>query len=209
MKRAFQLFLWTLAGVAAPAAPLSRDLGDQLTYQRIHTLPADLPPAPANRPPAYVIDLRYVQTDAAGATALQGWIRFHATPRTPVFVLANAATAPVLLQPLAARGGGPNVIVVGATGEGFAPDIAIAISPENERLAYDALEAGADLSTLLRENPDKVRNDEARLAHEHSPENVENSSAHASPSRPPASPLDAALQRAVHLHRALRALKKI
>lgn len=209
MKRIFQVLLGLLAGTLALAAPLSRDLGDHLTYHRIHTLPADLPTAPANRPPAYVIDLRYVQSDAAGATALQGWIRFHATPRTPVFVLANTATTPVLLQPLAARGGGPNVIVLGAAGEGFTPDIAIAISPENERLAYDALETGADLSTLLRENPDKVRNDEARLAHEHSPESVENSAVHASRSGPPAPPVDATLQRAVHLHRALRALKKI
>lgn len=209
MKRVFQLLPWILAGAAATAAPLSRDLGDQLIYHRIHTLPADLPTAAANRPPAYVIDLRYVASDAAGATALHGWIRFHATPRTPVFVLANLATAPVLLQSLAARGAGPHVIVLGAAGEGFAPDIAIAVSPENERLAYDALETGADLATLLQENPDKVRNDEARLAHDHFPESVENSPAHASRSGSPAPPLDAALQRAVHLHRALRALKKI
>lgn len=209
MNRALHLLLWVFAGAVASAAPRPRDLGDHLVYHRIHTLPADLPAAQAARPQAYVIDLRYAHSDAAGATALQAWIRFHATPRTPVFVLVNAATEPALLPPLAARGAGPNVIVLGAAHGNFTPDIAIEISAENERLAYDALENGAELAALLSENTDKVRNDEARLAHDHSPDGAEHPAASAARNHPPAPPIDAALQRAVHLHRALRALKKI
>ncbi len=126
-----------------------------------------------------------------------------------MFVLVNAATEPALLALLAARGAGPNVVVLGAAHGTFAPDIAIEIPPENERLAYDALEQGAELAALLSENADKVRNDEARLANDHSPENAERSAASKAGNRAPTPPLDTTLQRAVHLHRALRALKKI
>ena len=209
MNRTLGLLLWVFASAVVSAAPLSRDLGDHLVYHRIHSLPAELPATKAARPQAYVIDVRYAESDAGGATALQAWIRFHATPPTPVFVLVNAATEPALLALLAARGAGPNVVVLGAVHGTFAPDIAIEIPPENERLAYDALEQGAELAALLSENADKVRNDEARLANDHSPENAERSAASKAGNRAPTPPLDTTLQRAVHLHRALRALKKI
>jgi len=60
---------------------------------------------------------------------------------------------------------------------------------------------------LLTDNPDKVRNDEASL----SKDRVAEASAEATDraNKKPAPPIDVALQRAVHLHRALVALRKI
>lgn len=206
MKSAWRLFFCLLAGVAATAAPLTRDLGGNLVYYRIRALPGDLPGSESARPQTRIIDVRYTQGDKDAAVALFAWVKFHAAPRTPVIVLANAATHPALLAPFAGRGGGPAVLVVGAAGPNFVPDIPIETSPEQERLAYDALEHGAEPAALMAENAGKVRHDEASLSRDRSTE-PESAAAGKSAASPP--PLDAALQRAVHLHRALRALKKI
>jgi len=218
-------FLLTLLalGAAAHAAPLERDLGQGLAYRRVHQLPADLPTTEAERKQPCVLDLRYVAGDAAVARALAAWLKFHATAHAPVFVLANADTGRALLAPLAGREPAGSVVVIGAAAPGFAPDIAVKISPDAERRAYDALEHGAALESLLVENTDKPRNDEARLAKEHVPDPAVPASddtaagstpappADDKPTKPKPSPLpvDAALQRAVQLHRTLLALKKI
>jgi hypothetical protein len=187
---------------AAPASDLTRDLGRGLFYQRAHSLPADLPAAETRKRPL-VLDLRYTQGDADAATALIGWLKFYATPHAPVFVLANGQTAEPVRRALSTRGTLPNVLVVGAPGKGFVPDIAIQTTADNERSAYDALANGTDANALIVENPDKARNDEASLSRDRSTESD------AAKEQAPAIPLDAALQRAVHLHRALVALKKI
>ncbi|MDP3070454.1 MAG: hypothetical protein Q8N18_09210 [Opitutaceae bacterium] len=197
-----------LAATWAAAAP-ERDLGLGLVYVRVKHLPADLPAPPAGKAPPCVVDVRYIEADAAAVTTFAAWLRFRAAPRTPVFVLANALTSPALLDALAPRLPGDGIIVIGAAGGSFRPDSAVRISAEEERRAYDALEQGAALETLLADNPDKVRNDEARLVHgsagQPSPDGADESP---TPRRPP--PLiDAALQRALHLHRALLALKKL
>ena len=169
-----------------------------------------------------MLDLRYVRSDAAGAQALAAWLKFHATAHAPVFILANADTSRALLPPSAGREPAGSVVVIGAATPGFTPDIAIKISADAERSAYDALEQGRAIESLLVENADKPRNDEARLAKEHLPDTappVDDATAD-NPPTPPASDkpakarpsphsVDAALQRAVQLHRALVALKKI
>lgn len=201
------------------AGPLERDLGRGLVYHRVHKLPADLPTADAARAQPWVLDLRYVTGDAGAAATLTAWLKFHATPRAPVILLANADTSAVLLAPLARRGVA-GVVVVGAAAPGFAPDIAVKISADLERKAYDALEHGATIESLLTENADKPRNDEARLAKDRSADSSDtaDSGGGASPSagtdesaKPKSPPplIDAALQRAVHLHRTLVALKKL
>ncbi|MEY4939665.1 MAG: hypothetical protein RIQ93_1400 [Verrucomicrobiota bacterium] len=207
MKPARYFFIFVLAGVAAVAAPLTRDLGSNLFYHRIHILPGDLPGPEPSRPLTRIIDLRYVQGDKDAAVALVAWVKFHAAPRTPIIVLANADTHPALLAPFANRGGGPAVLVVGLPGAAFVPDIAIDTSAEKDRLAYDALEHGAELLTLIAENPDKPRYDEASLSRDRSTE--AESAADARKAAVNSPPTDATLQRAIHLHRALRALKKV
>lgn len=201
--------LFCVAQIAASAAPMEHDLGQDLVFFRLHELPADLPSARPGRTKPCVVDIRYVAAEPAAASAFSAWIKFRATVRTPVFVLANAATSAALLQALAEFETGQGVIVIGAARGPFQPDSGVTISEEDERKAFNALEQGTPLVKLIADQPDKVRNDEASLVKEalrESPAEV------GLPSRPtprPSPPIDAALQRAVHLHRALRAWRRV
>ena len=201
--RIISLFLFAVA--SSDAAPLNRDLGLGLAYFRARELPLELPAAEPGRPQPCVLDLRYAHANEQAAATLEAWLRFRATSRTPVFVLANADTAPALLGALAPGDPLPGVIVIGVAARGFNPSLAVQSTAENERRAYDAFENGASLPSLLVENPDKVRNDEASLAKDRLAE-VAADPVGEKEKRPP---IDAALQRAVQLHRALRALRKI
>ena len=198
----FVVFPWL-----ACATPIERELGNGLVYVRVHTLPADLPAKPAGRAPPCIVDVRYVQTDTDGAAAFAAWVKSRATPRTPVFVIANADTARPLLKELSAHERGTGIAVVGIPRGSFKPDVAVTASADDERRAYDALEKGAAIGTLLTDNPNKVRNDEASLARE-SPAQPAAEPAE-SGTKQPLPPIDASLQRAVHLHRALVALKRL
>ena len=57
------------------AAPVTRDLGQGLLYQRVHQLPGDLPTDENERRHPCVLDLRYVGSDADSATALAAWLK--------------------------------------------------------------------------------------------------------------------------------------
>jgi len=202
--------LFLFVAVVAVAAPLERELGAGLVYFRVRELPADLPAKPAGRAGACIVDLRYVQADEAAATAFMAWLKFRASTHAPVFILANGDTAAALRKPLAEHERGTGIAVVGIATRQFRPDVAVAGTAQNERRAYDALAQGVAPAVLLTDNPDKVRNDEASL----SKDRVAEASADAAEdalagkkAAPP--PVDVTLQRAVHLHRALVALKKI
>ena len=210
-----KFFLTALVGVllfpfALCAAPREADLGNGLVYVRVHELPADLPSKPATgRVPPCVIDVRYVPADAEAAAAFMAWMGFRATPRTPVIVVANAATSAALRAALAAHERASGIVVVGLSAEGFRPDIAVRGTGEAERAAYDAFEHGTPLTKLLTDNPDKVRNDEASLSKDRLAEAAADAAEEVIAGKRAQPPIDAALQRAVHLHRALIALKKI
>lgn len=208
-SRIILLGLWLFPWLAS-GAPVEREVGNGLVYVRVRTLPADLPAKTNGRVAPCIIDLRYVETDGEGATAFGAWLKSRATRRTPVFVIANADTARPLLKELTMQERGAGMVVVGVPRGAFKPDVAVSTSAEDERRAYDALEQGAAIGTLLADNPNKVRNDEASLAPDRpalparpSDEPVESEAKQSSP------PIDAALQRAVHLHRALVALKRL
>ena len=231
MKKSFpSLALALFLSVAAPtahAAPLTRDLGQDLAYHRVATLPADLPVIDAGHKQPCVLDLRYARGDASAGTALDAWLKFNATSRAPVFLLINADTAPAVLTPLAARLPAPGLIVIGTAATVLKPDLALKIVPAEERRAYEALAAGATVESLTNDSPGKVRNDEARLAKDHRgqadpatfarpdddpPDDFTPELPPGEKSAKPAAPpplIDLALQRAVHLHRSLKALKKI
>lgn len=204
MRSRFAFFFFIFA-LAAQAAPLTRDLGQGLALHRARTLPADLPAADARRQ-ALVLDLRYAKGDDAAATALQTWLRGRASQRTPIFVLANATTSGALLETLTAKRLPAHTLVIGTPARGFAPDIAITATTDEERRAYEALDGGTEVALLLTENANKTRNDEASLSRP--PRFSDQDTEGATKSTAPV-PLDLALQRAVHLHRTLIALKKL
>jgi hypothetical protein len=218
MIRTFLLIF--LLGSVVRATPLDSDLGQGLAYHRVHALPADLPKSDSQSGKSCVLDLRYATGDADAALALAGWLKFHAAATTPVFVLANTDTSSALLNVLSRRDHTAGLVLLGAAAAGFTPDIALAVAPATERSAYDAAEHGTSFDTLLNPPNDKPRNDEAKLAHDRQPEAAQVESdapesplhpPEAAPAKVPAPPplVDLVLQRAVHLHRALVALKKI
>ncbi len=212
MKPAWQIrgvFSFVFLSGVALAAPLSQELGQGLSYVRVHELPGDLPSQSEGRPPPCVIDIRYVQAEPDVATAFFAWVKFRATVRSPIFVLANADTSEALLRPFADHERGAGVVVIGAARRTFRPDLAVNISEEAERRAYNALEQGTPLTKLVTDYPDKIRNDEASLSKD-LPAPPPGEVAPAGPASGRQAPMiDAALQRAMHLHRALVALKRI
>ncbi|HEY5227627.1 MAG TPA: hypothetical protein VIJ19_03745 [Opitutaceae bacterium] len=207
-SKAFALFLAvSLARASMSGATLVRDLGQGLTYYRVHELPADQPSPLTGRPGACVLDLRYAKSDAPSAATLKAWIKFNVTAHTPVFVLENAETDTALLAALPG-GGQPGILVLAPISKSVSPDIAVHVTGAQDRKAYEALEKGADVNSLLSDDPEKLRVDEAYLEKEH----IADSDAPDTVSDKPAPPrplTDPVLQRAVQLHRGLLALKKI
>ncbi|MDB6093853.1 MAG: hypothetical protein JWM32_1415 [Verrucomicrobia bacterium] len=207
-----------LVTFAESAGRVERDLGLGLAYLRIHALPADLPSAPA-KPVATVVDLRYTRSDASAVVALGAWIRFRASVRTPLFVLVNASSAPAILDFFETAAPIPGLVTLGAPSSRFVPDVPLKLANDAERHAYDALEHGASVESLVTDNPTKARHDEASIAQEHAlaplddddADGTLSDSAEEAPLKAPAvAPLiDPALQRAIQLHRALLALRKL
>jgi hypothetical protein len=198
-----------VAAVIARGAPLERDLGHGLVYVRVHEV-AELPTKtiPGRAPPC-ILDLRYVNADANAATACLAWLKQRSTTRSPVFVLANSETSNALRKALFGAERASGVVVVGLPGRNFQPDVAVKTSAETERDAYNALEQGTPVAKLLTDNPGKVRNDEASLSKDRLAEAAADAADDALTGKREPPPIDAALQRAVHLHRTLVALKKI
>jgi hypothetical protein len=207
------LLLAALAPCAGRAAPLERDLGQGLAYFRIHSIPTDLPAGESAHGRPCVVDVRYVRGDRSASAALLSWLKAHAGPKSPVFLLANPGTAPVLLVPLNSAGAVTDLVVLGPAARDFEPDISVPVAPSAERRAYDALEKGASIDSLVTERVEKPRNDEERLDQEHLSDSAAQDQAADSgqPAAPPAAPalIDPVLQRAVQLHRALLALKRL
>lgn len=201
-----------LAVLAARLAggPLELDLGGGLGYVRLRALPADGGLALAHKGPALVVDLRYATAEARAATEFFSGLRRRASTRTPVFILANHATAPELLRAISAGGRGTGLAVVGIAAPGFAPDVPVRATADEEQQAYAALDQGTGLAKLLADHPGKVRHDEASLTRERPPEPLpENAEPAAAPAARTGPPVDATMQRALHLHRSLQALRKL
>jgi hypothetical protein len=163
-----------------------------------------------------VLDIRYVQGGADDAGVLLAWLKFHAGPRTPVFLLANAATSPALLAPLDSPDAVAGLVILGSAAPRFSPDIALKVTPERERRAYEALEKGTPVDSLIVEVLKKPRVDEEKLTREHLSDSAvadddSDSDEPAAPQPGEAHPqlIDPVLQRAVQLDRALLALKRL
>ncbi|HVW19903.1 MAG TPA: hypothetical protein VHC86_01705 [Opitutaceae bacterium] len=195
------------------AAPLERDLGQGLTYWRAHAIPEDLPATLAHRP--CVLDVRYVHGGGEQGAELLAWLRTHAGPHAPVFLLANSDTSGALLSPLNSPDSVIGLVIIGPRTKDFEPDIGVKEKAEEERKAYEALEHGASVDSLITRRVDKVRNDEATLEKARADENGDDGdgaderkpAAAAKPA--PAQLIDVSLQRAVQLDRALLALRRL
>lgn len=196
-----------LGGCAARAASIPQDLGQGLTYYRVHELPADLPSTPAGGPGACVLDLRFVKTGEPAAGALREWLRLNASPRTPIFVLENASTSLSLLAAVGNQGPA-GLLTVAPDSDGLSPDFGVHVSAETDAKAYKAFETGTPLQALLKDNPEKPRIDEAYLEKEHLSDGEAPDAA--ADEKAPASPLiDLVLQRALQIDRGLLALKRL
>jgi len=107
----------------------------------------------------------------------------------------------------------PDLVVLGPAARNFEPDISLAVAPAVERRAYDALENGASADSLITEPVEKARNDEERLDRDRladsAPPDQGVEPGQPAPAREPPPLIDPVLQRAVQLHRALLALKRL
>jgi hypothetical protein len=194
-------------GAAGATIRIPLILGQGLSYYRIHELPSDIPSQPGLRAGSCVLDLRFARSDDASAAVLSAWVKFTASASTPVFILENQGTSPALLAAFPGGAAAGVVVLAPASGK-LSPDIAVRVDADTDRRAYDALEKGASLASLLSDNPDKPRIDEAYLEREHLSDGDAPDVASDKPS-PPSPLVDSVLQRAVQLHRGLLALKRI
>jgi len=218
------IFVFLASSLMLSAAPaVEQSLGQNLAYLRIHQLPGDLPNASVPRKGSLVLDLRFVSADQDAAAAFEAWLNFQSRPTTTTIVLINAQTAPALLSALAPDNVPARVVTVGPAADTIKPDIALKLPDGADRAAYDALEHGTPLDSLVARKIDKPRHDEAAAVKERAGGDASDAATDGPDESVPAEPgsaatptptpvpvpLDAVLQRAVQLHRALLALRKI
>jgi hypothetical protein len=236
MTKSFSLLfsLWLLPAVVGaaeitvpvagtvPVRAAAQPLGRNFFYVRVHTLPEDLPAAAPEPQDSIVLDLRFVSAGKEAAEAFTAWLKFQARPSFPVVVLINTHTSLALLRPLSDARSPAGVVCIGPADPAIKPDIALNVSDEADRAAYEAFEHGVPLADLISPKLDKIRHDEATVAKERAAGAgdsydgetdddflpVANQPA-AVTTAAPAGPVDAVLQRALQLHRTLLALKKI
>lgn len=191
------------------------DLGQGLSYLRIHSV-TDAEVALRKAVPgagALVLDLRYATAGDESAAALQTALAGR-SPNNPLFILVSPATPPALGSVISAS----PALTLGAAGSLPAPKVVVQTDAATDRRAYDALEAGTPLAKLISGKIEKERFDEATLVQEFkngnpdaapapTPDPTAAKPAGAPEKEPPAPLVDRVLQRAVHLHRALLALK--
>jgi hypothetical protein len=207
------------SGAASVGSARTTDLSDGLTYLRIKELDAQpMPPATA----ALVLDLRGTRASPESASRLIPLVDVPG-PGAIRLVLLDPDTAKPLLDVFKVKRRG--VLTLAAAHESIAVDIAVATAPDDDRQARNAIDGDAPLADLLEPKREKRRYDEAAMVRDHAnglpvpespPDNQETT-----PTSPPAAGnpaagetknrprFDAVLQRAIHLHQALRALDKL
>lgn len=198
---------------SAPAGPV--DLGHNLSYLRVHSLADSAPQLrsalSAGRP--FVLDLRYASAGDESLAVLRTALARH--PRgTELFILISGATPAAVVEAVSQAPGA--CISLGATSTRSAR-IEVRTDPAADRRAYDALEAGTPVAALISGKLEKERFDEATLVQEFKngnhdaepPAGPDPTAVRPDHPEPKAAPLvDRVLQRAVHLHQAMLALRR-
>ena len=209
MKKNFGslILLFAIADLARAAAPA--DLGQGLTYLRAHSLAdeAAVLAAALHAPSPLVLDLRYVTADRESAVALGAALASRATG-VPLFILISPTTPPALVAVVSGE------LTLGPTGTQPSPKVSVRTAAAADRRAYDALESGLPLADLITGKIDKERYDEASLMKDFKNGNTATEPPPGLDPTKPGAPekipalTDRVLQRAVHLHRALLALRR-
>ena len=209
------LVLGLLLPVLAPATELT-DLGQGLSYLRIGSLAASdaaLREAVSGTGPL-VLDLRYTTGSDDALATLRAALTGH--PATaPLFILISPATSPAIAQAITASPAA--VLTLGLAGSRPTPKVVVQSDPATDRRAYDALATGTPVATLISGKIEKEHFDEATLVKEFKngnpdaepPPTPDPTAPKANDTAPKDTPLeDHVLQRAVHLHRAMIALRR-
>ncbi len=185
------------------------DLGQGLGYLRVHSLAddqAEITKA-AHSDHALVLDLRYAIANDESIAALRATLTQHASG-TPLFVLVSPSTPPALANAAASE------LTLGPVGTVPTPKVIVHTDAATDRRAFNAHESGLALDALITGKIEKDRYDESSLMKDFKNGNIA--------AEPPAGPdptkpgapekvpalTDRVLQRAVHLHRALLALRR-
>jgi hypothetical protein len=177
---------------------------------------------------ALVLDLRGLACEIDFVTLLHTALAKPPAPHAVRIVLVNSATDPAIVTALE-DDALLSVITLSPRSPNLTADIQVATSADEERKALDALSNGTPLEKLIADAHDKRRYDEAKLVHDHAngvtpsedelPADAEDDTISTEPTTgkknsgaekkaaPPAR--DLVLERAVQLHRALLALKKL
>ena len=206
------LLALTLAARALATAEVT-ELGDGLAYMRVRSLATAAETLDAVLPQgrALVLDLRAGQASVEDPAVLGALLARRRGPG-PLYILVGPQTPAAFRVPLSRLPSG--ALTLGIAGSVPAPAVVIDQAPDADRRAYEALDADTPLEQLVSGKIEKERFDEASLVKE-----FENGNPYAEPPPSPdpagtkpaepkdAIPTDRVLQRALHLHRALAALK--
>lgn len=211
MKRLLSILVLLFSVLCLPArAAEPVELASDLTYLRVHSLVLERETLTATmlKSRALVLDLRYPLDERdAGETLRQELASHPAKPR--LYILVSPATPVPVVGAIA--GSSVKFVTLGVKGSKPEPQVAVLQTAEDDRRAYDAHTAGTSLADLISGKLDKERFDEASLVLD-----FKNGLTDDRPGVPPAvksgdTPArltDRVLQRALHLHRALQALKR-
>lgn len=210
---------------ASEVMALSADLG----YLRVHSIVQERGTIQEalQQSRALVLDLRRPLDERDAGETLHQELASHPA-KSRLYVLVSPATPVPVVGAIAANSA--RLVTLGIKGSQPEPQVVVQQSAEDDRKAYDALTAGSTLADLVSGKIEKERYDEASLVQEfkngnhdarppavpalRSPESEGGSPAEGSEATQtkgngsPVRPTDRVLQRAMHLHRALLALKR-
>ena len=237
------LLVLSILAIPARATELT-DLGEGLSYLRVHALDDSAKglTAAIHERNFLIVDVRHATGTAASADVLRTALNAREL-KTPVFILVGPATPIALAESLMAIAN--KCLTIGVKDSIPTPQVIIDQPAATDRLAYEAVDSGQLLASLISGKISKDRFDEVALMKEFAngninaapppppnptakPASTDKAQATEKSSEPPVAskaeqpavshveplvvskvePLtDRVLQRAIHLHRALLALK--
>ena len=197
------------------------DLGEGLSYLRIHALDESAKglTAAIRERDYLVLDLRHTTVTVESADLIRMALKARES-KPPVFMLVSPATPKALAESLMEIAN--KCLTLGVKDSIPTPQVIIDQPATTDRLAYEALESGQTLDSLISGKIVKERFDESALMKEFtngntnaapppSPDPTAKPSAAektpATTAKPPEQLTDRVLQRAIHVHRALLAIK--